>query len=86
MHSSVGVAKLFSYHSHFLENVALLEVLPWKQVITLKFLSFISSGLKACVKNSMACFRHSMTSVFLRTFLLKRAATVCFVTAGSAYR
>lgn len=68
MHSS----EFLRYHYYFLENVALLEVLPWKQAIKQKFLSPISNILKTRVKNAMVLFLNRVTSVLPRPFLLRK--------------
>lgn len=68
MHSS----EFLRYQYYFLENVALLEVLPWKQAIKQKFLSPISNILKTCAKNAMALFLNRVTSVLLGPFLLRK--------------
>lgn len=82
MHSS----EFLRYWYYFLENVALLEVLPWKQDMKQKFLSPISNILKTCAKHPTALFQNRMTSVLLRLFLPGRAATASSATAGFAYR
>lgn len=68
MHSS----EFLRYQYYFLENVALLEVLLWKQANKQKFLSPISNILKTCAKNAMALFLNRVTSVLLRPFLLRK--------------
>ena len=66
-------------HYYFMENMALLEVSPWKQAIKQKFLTPVSKILKARAKNPVALFQSRVMSVLPRLFLLRRTACVLWM-------